>query len=182
MKAIEAEGVVAQVVAKPAPIRRAHQGQNLVFTPQGMFADDQGAKLGRMQVNGKLGQLGWTHIYAGHGPQLTTETLESMAKTKGVSGKWNSDLVVLETVEEVGRLVGNGTIVPGPNFKIFPIQRQTSLNFRKTKDGDVQEFDAGQAKVGFKKQDDDSYALKTLFPYPDRSSTTVDEEPDDDDY
>jgi hypothetical protein len=161
----------------PLSTRDLGTTQELYFTEEGHFANEDGRKMSAGNVNSLVGSLKLTHIYAGHGPALTDGALRSAAMTQGVSGKWLTDFDAMMAVAMAYRAIGSGAITPSPDFKIMNIgPMANSLNYRyRNVKGEMKvvEVPASKAKVGFKKQSlgkgkDDYYSLKTVFPFPEK--------------
>jgi hypothetical protein len=158
--------------------------QTLYFTAEGRFCDAQGAPLSKATVTGLVDSIGWTHIYAGHGPGIPEETLRATAANKGVSGKWKSDAVVLAMAKLVISKIQSREVKPSPKFKVIDTPADLSVNYRaivreKLIVGTVARR-ATQLKVGFKKQEVDGeerYVMKTIFPFPERTVANSDQDP-----
>lgn len=150
--------------------------RTLYFSEDGAFANDEGEALSTQQAKMLVQSLKLTHLYDGHGPGLTTETLRSKALTEGVSGKWSTDLDAMRVVAHVYELIASETITPSSGFKVFDLPENTgSVNYRRrVVEGEKVLFQppASKGKVGFKKQTMGKknkktyYSVKTVFPYP----------------
>ncbi|PTT89852.1 hypothetical protein DBR42_07080 [Pelomonas sp. HMWF004] len=161
----------------PLSTQELSKTRELFFTEEGHFANEDGRKMSASAVNGLLGSLKLKHIYAGHGPALTDDTLRSSAMTQGVSGKWLTDFDAMMAVAMAYSQIVAKAITPGEHFKIMHIgPMANSLNYRyREVRGEMVlvNVPASKAKVGFKKQSlgkgkGDYYSLKTVFPYPEK--------------
>jgi hypothetical protein len=154
--------------------------KTLYFTDKGDFADEEGERLSRSKALQLANSLSLSHVYQGHGPDITDESLRSSALTSGVSGKWSTDFDAISAVVAAYQEIALGNIVPGPEFKIIDTGALNSVNYRRRgPEGKYVLFpsQASKAKVGFKKQSlgkgaGHYYSLKTVFPFPEKVDDT----------